>query len=218
MKRSRDLLLLSAIVHVLASLIVELPVERAHVDRVREFLLFQLAPLHIVVALHLFLELEVEHILHFSLPVDDVFRNFLVLFGPEVRLSRLLDVFLINFLSHLVHLDLLVQDLHKRVLLLLPLHFAGHLEAIVLFLKRLEFLLVFDFLLSRAHQIHLESLSRVAKHAISIVEIVWLGSGQDSLVLASEEWRLLDETIVQRFLLVVLELDVVLFGLVAEHD
>jgi len=166
----------------------------------------------------LLLEIMVEHILHFTLSIDDMLGNFLILFRTEMSLSRLLDILLVNFLSHLVHLDLLVQNLANRVLLLLTLDFAGHLEAIVLFFQGLELLLILYFFLARAHQIHLKSFASVPQHTVSIVYIILLRSRQDGLVLFRVERGLLNKPIVQRFLFVILELHIVFFCLVAEDE
>ena len=65
-----------------------------------------------------------------------------------MRLSWLLNVLFVNAFAHLIHLDLFMQNLANRLLFLLALDVTSHLESTVLFLERLELLLILYFFLS----------------------------------------------------------------------
>ena len=193
-------------------------IDSSHIDSVSKLFFLEFASLDVAVAIHLLMKLIVQQILHLPLPVYDLLRYLLVFFWAEVRLGGLLNVLLVYLLTHLVHLDLLVQDLPYSMLLLLSFHVTCHLETIVLLFKDFKLLFIFHFLLARAHQVHFESFTGVSEDAVGVIEIVLLWAGQNSLVLARIEGWFLNEPIVERLLLFVLELDLVCVGLVAEHE
>ena len=103
------------------------------------------------------------------------------------------------------------------MLFLLSLYITCHLESAILIFQNLKLFFLLHFLLSRAHEVHFKSLPRVTKHAISIVDVVLLRTSQDSFMLASVERSLLDIAIIQCFLLIVLESNLVDTRLVTEY-
>ena len=167
---------------------------------------------------HLLFELRVEVVLHFSLAVKLVLRHPVVLFWAKVRLRLLLNIFFINLFSQLIHLNLLVEDLADGLSLLAHLHIIGHLESIILILKSLELLLVFNFLLLRSHQVHFEALASVLNDTLLVVGVVHGRSEQNSLMFSCIKWSLLDVLVVEGLLFLVFEINSIDSDLVFKYE
>ena len=100
--------LCSAIIKFLLFLSLQFLIDSSHIDSISELFFLHLAPLYIIVIIHLLLKLIVQHILHLSLSIDDVLCDLLVFFRTEMRFRWLLDVLFVYLAPHLVHLDLLM--------------------------------------------------------------------------------------------------------------
>ena len=202
---------------VLSLLVVKLLINSAHVDSICELLLLNLAHLCLIVIVNLFLQLSVDQILHLTLTVDQLDRDFLILFRTEMSFSWLLDILLLNLLLKSIHLDLLVEDLTNSLLLLLAFHIGSHLETAIFLFKILKFSLVFDLSLLRSHKVHFKSFPGVANHTISVLHIIHRWSVKHSLMLLGPEWSILNELIEESFLLLILKFQLVLPYLVLKN-
>ena len=153
-----------------------------------------------------------------ALAVYYLFINLLIFIGAKMRLTGLEDLLSIDSLSKTFHLHLFLQYLSKGILLLSAFHFAGLLELIVLILQSLKLFLVLNFFLTRAHKIHLETLSSVFDDALRIFGVVELGSCKNWFVLRGVEGWFLDEFVIQGLLLGVFKFDFVGVFLVFQFD
>ena len=97
-----------AFTKIFSCLIVQLVIDSAHVDRLGQLCLLELAFVSVSISLHLLHQDGLDMFLHVFLSSDDVLGNFLVLFRSEMSFSRLLNVFFVNLLPQLVHLHLLM--------------------------------------------------------------------------------------------------------------